>query len=485
MPPTTAEPNAPPRRRPMLRTAALILSGNATSAALNLLRNLMVARLLDLVDYGIAASFAVALAVVEMTSALGLPQLMVQDRRGDTPTFQAALQGLQALRGLLNAGLLLLIAGPLAAFLGTPEASWAYRLLALVPLLRGFQHFDLVRLGRQMRYGPAILADALPILISLGAVWPLYRVFGDYRVLLFAVLIQWAAALAASHLLAERPYRLRLAGPAIAASVRFGWPLMLEGLLLFAIFNGDRLIVGRELGPAALAVFSMGVTLTLTPTLVLSNSAAHFFLPQLSAAAGGPDFPPLARATFELHLLFGGLTVLAVALLGAPFVQLALGPKYAALPPLLTWLAILQGLRVLKGGGATVSLARAMTGNALIANLIRVALLPFAWLVLTETGSLVPLVCLGILGELCGFALALGLARRRLALALRPLWPAIGLTLAEIAAAVPLALAQGAGGGAAAPGLLGLVALLFLLAVLAMGDLRRTIARRSLIRHPD
>ena len=56
----------------MLRSALLILSGNAAASILTLARNLIVARLISVENYGIAATFAIAMAVVEMASALGI-----------------------------------------------------------------------------------------------------------------------------------------------------------------------------------------------------------------------------------------------------------------------------------------------------------------------------------------------------------------------------------------------------------------------------
>ena len=56
-----------------------------------------------------------------------------------------------------------------------------------------------------------------------------------------------------SHLVAERPYRLVLDREIMAESLRFGWPLLVNGVLLFVVFNGDRVIVGHGLGMATLA----------------------------------------------------------------------------------------------------------------------------------------------------------------------------------------------------------------------------------------
>lgn len=475
-----SEPAAP--RGGLARPALLLLSGNLSGYLLLFARNLLVARMISVPDYGIASTFLLTMSVVEMMSALGIQQQLILRKDGDDARLQAALQGVQALRAVINAGVLLLMAGPIAAFLGVPEVAWAYRLLALVPLMNGFQHLDMTRRARRMEFLPGIISNVLPVALSLACVWPMAVLTGDWRVLLFAILIQVAAALGGTHLLASRPFRLRLDRVVMLESLRFGWPLMLDGLVLFAVFNGEKLIVGRELGMTALALFSMGFTLTLTPTLMLGNTATNFFLPQLSAAVDTPRFAPLAAATVQLHFLFGGLMVVAVPLLGPPFVHLVLGPKYADLVPLLGWLAILQGLRVLKGGSTTVSLARAQTGNALVSNLIRIALLPLAWVAAARGWGMEAVVQIGILGELGGFAVALWLAQRRLGLPLRPLVPALLLTAATFAVALLQALHHGRTDALGAV-LLGAAAVLFALSVLAMRELRAYLAQRTVIHH--
>ncbi|MBU0862361.1 MAG: oligosaccharide flippase family protein, partial [Alphaproteobacteria bacterium] len=127
----------------MFRSALLILSGNAAAALLLLARNLIVARMIPVADYGVAATFAIAMAVVEMASALGLQQQIVQARNGDDPRFQAALQGFQVLRGVLSGAVLFVSAGLIADALNVPKAAWAYRVMALVPVLNALVHFDI------------------------------------------------------------------------------------------------------------------------------------------------------------------------------------------------------------------------------------------------------------------------------------------------------------------------------------------------------
>ena len=209
----------------MFRTAFFILSGNAAASLLLLVRNLVVARLIPVEDYGVAATFAVVMAMVEMASALGLQQQIVQSKDGDDPRFQAALQGFQVLRGVAAGMVLFLIAGPMARFLDIPEVIWAYQLLALVPVIKAFEHFDIHRLNRQMRFWPMILTGGVSALVSLLLIWPLVAWLGDWRVLLYAILAQMSFTVITSHLVSERPYQLVFDRAIMGGSLRFGWKL--------------------------------------------------------------------------------------------------------------------------------------------------------------------------------------------------------------------------------------------------------------------
>lgn len=471
----------------MLRSVLLILSGNLSHALLVMLRTLLIARLISVEDFGIASTFLLAMAIVEMASALGLQQQMVQSKDGNDPHVQAAMQGFHALRAGVNAVILFLLAAPLAEFFRTPEVTWAYQMMAVIPLMRAFVHFDMHRQNRKMNYLPSLFALSMAPLGSLLSVWPLSLMFDDYRIMLFAILTQNAVFLIVSHLIATRPYRLTLDRSLMAGSLRFGWPLLLNGVLMFAIFNAERMIVGRELGMAALGLFSIAFSLTMSPAMVMAKSGASFFLPQLSALAQERKaFCDMAMTTIQAYLLFGSILVVAVALLGGPFLHLALGEKYAASIPLLTWLAMMQGLRVIKGGSATVALAQAHTGNAMVANLLRAALLPLAWWVAVNDGDLMMVVWLGIAGELAGFVIALALVLWRQSLPGRPLLLPLAITTALfVLAGFHATLQYDAAHWMPDPRTGAALVILLGLALWSMPDLRRYVLARRLTRHAD
>ena len=409
----------------MFRNVVLIFSGNVFSAILGLVRNLLVARLLTVEHFGIASTFAISMSIVEMLTSLGLHQLIIQDKNGDDPKLQAGLQGFHLFRGAVSSTLLFLLSQPIASFMGTGDIVWAYQILAFIPLLNGLVHFDIYRLQRQLNYIPSILSSTIPALLSVLLIWPLYIIFKDYRVMLGIIMAQSLTTLIVSHLAAKRRYQVALAKDIIAHALRFGWPLLINSILIFFVFQGEKIIVGREIGLEALAIFSMGFTLTLWPAMLLANSIQSIFLPLLSEAKDDrPAFQRIAMVTLQAHFALGALFVSGGVLVGPTLVGYLLGPKYTPLLGLFPWLVILQAMRLMEGGSSIVALAAGRTGVSAVSNLVRISIMPFSWYVAANTGNIHMIIWLAIGSEFAGLLVSLFMMRRQVKMSVAPsVWP--------------------------------------------------------------
>lgn len=471
----------------MVKPALLLISGNTIYFVLLLVRNLLVARLIAIEDYGIAATFAISMAVVQMMSDLGLQQLIIQDRDGDDQELQATLQGFQVFRSVISGVVLFLLAGPIARFLSISEVTWAFQLLAVTPILAGFVHFDIHRVTRSMVFLPTVQSKVFPALVSLVMVWPLYKYFGDYRVMLYALLGQSVATLLVSHLVAKRPYRLGFDLTIVRRAFKFGWPLLLNSVLLFAVFHGEKIVVGRELGMAELAIFAMGITLTLQPVMVIISSVQSFFLPQLSAAKDDPKlFGHLSRTLLQLSLLNGTVFVLLTTMFYWEIVTIMLSDEYFPLVPLLTWLAILQSLRMFKSGAAITSVAYGKTSNAMLANIFRVVSIPVSWYFAATTGNVYIVVAVATVGESLGYLTSLILLRYRIGITLSQMILPIVATLAIMGlAGMKDSLLSSTGFLSNSLNYWIVMVFMMLVLIASMGDLRRYLLERILRRKPS
>lgn len=432
----------------MTRSILTILSGTAGAALFLFARNLALAALLPVEQYGIATTFALAMAAVEMAMASGVQAQIVQARDGDDPDLQAALQGFQALRGLIAAAALAAAAGPVARWLGIPEVAWAYRALALIPVLNGLQNLDVHRLNRAGRFAPLALSQTLPAALALPLAAGLAAWLQDWRALLWAMLAQAAMALAITHLTAARPFRLGVDRTAWTRVMVFGWPILANTLVVFAVMQGDRLAVGRVLGMEVLGVFSMGVTLTLTPALVLASTLRISLLPGLSAA-GADRFPALARRAIRVSLALSALASATAAAAPAVVGALVAGTGFAALPALLLPLGLVQAARLAQASTTVAALALGATGNAAATSLPRLLAVGAGAVWLARGGGVEAVIWLAVAAETLGAGISAGLLRRRAPGLALPRGAYAGAALAALAAGLSAPEHWWAGAGAA------------------------------------
>jgi O-antigen/teichoic acid export membrane protein len=384
----------------MLRTAVLLAGSGGVIALMRFARNVLLARLLGVEDFGIASTFALLMAMVEMLSDLGIRTFVVQNREGDRPEFLAAVQGLALLRGACLSILIVALADPIAALLGQPELGWAYRILAIVPLLRAAVNLDGMRQQRALRFGLTVKAELSGMAASLAALAPLWLWLGDFRVMLGMLAVEAGVQIAAGHLLAERPYRLGWSGPVAVRALRFGWPLLLGGTLTFAVMQGERLIVANQYTASDLGLFSAALTLAMAPTLLVQRIVNSMFLPLLARQQDNDEhFLQKAELVLET-LLAGGLGLMLLYVLAGPgALRLLYGAEFAAGAQLVAILGITFGLRTIRTAPTNVFLAKGRTLDLLIANGVRLFSFPAAYLIAIRGGSMEAMALTGIAGE--------------------------------------------------------------------------------------
>ena len=418
----------------MMRAGAILAAGNILSALLNFLRNILIARLISVEDYGIAATFIITASVIGMLSNLSLDRLIVQAPDGDDPKLISAVQGFTLARGFMNSALLFALAWPMAALFGHPDLVWAYQFVALPPLLNAFNHLDMARYQRRMNFTPTAVNNAAASLISLLAVWPMALWLGDFRVMLFQIVLNAALMVAGSHLMAERPFRIGWDMTVIRRAFAFGWPLLISGGLTFLIMQGDRIVVGNQFGAYELGLFSAAVTFAIAPSTILDGILRQFFMPLLSRLQDRREAFEMAAVAVMQALLCAGVGLAALfALFAAPVFSMVYGERYVPAVPAMLMLAALFSLRLMRAGPTTVSISRAATRSPMYANIVRLISFPLAFLAAAQGASVTMVVAISALGELASMALAVFLVQSRLGILRLDLmgWPYL-LSLAAL-----------------------------------------------------
>jgi O-antigen/teichoic acid export membrane protein len=465
-------------RRLILKSGATLGFGQVVSQACSFVRNIIIARLISPPDFGIAATFAVTISVFELMSNLSMDKLLIQAEDGNGEPFQQTAQLLQAARGLVNALFIFLLGGPIAYLFGEPRARWAFFLLALVPLLRGFIHLDTSRFQRGMRFLPAVTVDVCSQVLVTVVALPLAFWLRDYTAMLWILILQAASSTIISHVVSERPYRWRWEKSYARRIASFGWPLLINGLLLFVILDGDRFIIGSahrlfprsSLTLADLGIYSVAFALTMAPTMFVANIGTSVLLPHLSRVQG-------ARSEFEhQYSSFAQITSLAAAAVCIPFISagwwvvvVVYGVKYAMAAPLIAWLAAMWGLRMIRVTPTIGAMALGDTQNAMFSNVARTTALAGILIAIPFGAGLQWIAACGFVGEILALATCVVRLSRehgiQVSRSLKPLLPClVGAALAGGLSAAGITTKSPIGAIVASVVLVGAVGLIMLLA---------------------
>ena len=404
----------------VLKGAAVLSVGQGVGQALSFVRNIIVARLVSPDDFGIAATFAITVSLLEMLSDLAADKLLIQARDGDDENLQATAQLWQFTRGLGSAVLIALLAWPMSRLFKVPQAQWAFYWLALVPLLRGFVHLDLKRLQRGMKFTPQVLTEVGSQTLITAAAWPLAYWLRDYSAVLWLVIVQAAALAVLSHLTAQRPYRWAYDRVQMRRLLGFGWPLLINGLLMFGIFQGDRLVIGSMYSVHALAVYSVSFALATAPNMILGSIMASLSLPVLAQVQDTPgEFTQRYRLMVQTAGALAALVVVGLITPGAWLIPFVFGPAYIAAGPVFTWLVGAEALRLIRLAPTSAAVARADTQTCLRSNLVRVLAFPLAGACATVGLPLPWIAACAFFAEVLAFSAAIVRTQRRHGLQVR------------------------------------------------------------------
>jgi Na+-driven multidrug efflux pump len=102
-----------------------------------------------------------------------------------------------------------------------------------------------------------------------------------------ALLMQAATSVLLSHLCAERGYSIGFDRGIQRRIWQAGWPLAVNALLLYAVFQGEKLFVGGVLGLEVLGTYAIAAQLALLPVMIAGRLSIGSAFPCWRAQALG------------------------------------------------------------------------------------------------------------------------------------------------------------------------------------------------------
>jgi len=398
----------------------LLTLGQVASYGLSFMRNVILARMLTKADFGLAAMFGMTLSLLEVAGRMSFGQQIIQSKDGNEESFQATSHTFQFMLSVVGAFLVVGLSHPLACAFKVPQLAWAFALLAVAPLARGFEHLDYFRQQRELNYLPVVLCELVPQFVVTLAAWPLAVWLGDFRVFIWVMIGKAGLGILMTQWLAKRPYRWAWRRVYMRVMWLFGWPLLLNGMLMFASQQADQVVVGAYLSLNELATYALVLSLVSIPWFVFGQVGSSILLPILSRVQ---DDPALFRRQYRASVEYAGVgavvLMLPLMVAGEPLVALLFGPKYVGAGPLMALLGAAAAVRFLRFVPSVAAMARADTKNQLCSNAWRSLGLPLAFCVATLGGKVTLIAACALVAELMAAGFSVLWLRRRQGVPLR------------------------------------------------------------------
>ena len=398
-------------RRRMATGAAWMVVLRLADRSIGLVSTMILARMLVPADFGLVAMAMSVVAALEIMSTFSFDLALIQNRSADRRHYDTAWT-LNVLFGLANAGLLLALASPVAAYYREPRVEGIMQCLSIYAAIQGLANIGIVAFQKDMELHKEFRLGLLKKLIGFTVTIWLAYVLRNYWALLAGQVATAAAAVALSYVL--HPYRPRFSLAAHRDLFRFSSWLLVNNLLTFLMHRTTDLVLGRASGSGALGIYNVAYEISNLPTTELIFPISRAVFPGYSKMAGSID--ELRQAFIDVlsvTLLFVIPAGLAIAAMADPIVHVLLGDKWTEAVPLIQVLAVFGVLRASSANSGPMYLA---LGSplllALMTGLFLVVMGLGLWVLVPLHGALGAAFAMLLAGAIAVPMLFAGIARR-------------------------------------------------------------------------
>jgi O-antigen/teichoic acid export membrane protein len=316
--------------------------------AVGLVSTAILARLLVPRDFGLVALATSLIAILDMIGELSVELVLIQNQGADRRHYDTAWT-LNIIKGIVLAGVLVLLAIPTARFFSEPRVASIVYWLALSVVLGGFENIGIVDFRKDLQFHREFIYVTASRIIATIVTVALAFVRPGPGALVAGMIARRVVALGLSFEMQR--FRPRLSLSAFTELFRFSRWVMIENLLTAVRQRSHSLVVGRVAGTQALGYYSMAYELAMLASSEIEQPIRRAVFPGYAKVASDPLL--LRRAfldVFGMIAVLGAPLAVGVGMIAPLIVPLLLGPRWLETIPLIQILSLF-GLMVVLGGG--------------------------------------------------------------------------------------------------------------------------------------
>jgi O-antigen/teichoic acid export membrane protein len=304
-------------------------SGTGVQVGVQILAIAALGRLLTPEEFGLMGAATVIIGCSQIVSQVGVGPAIIQRRELEPVHIRVAVT-LSGVLGLLLGAIVWFGAAEIAAFYRMRELEPVLRAIAFLFPMDGLNTVAKAILTRELRFRLYIALDVAAYVLGYALVgvvmaWMGYGVWA----LVWANLMQLGVRLVLMYFATRHSLVPSLNWRAARQLLRFGFGHSMAQVGTLLSQQGDNLIVGRWLGPAALGIYGRAYNLMVMPAHAFGRIINRVLFPVMSQVQ---DDPARLANGYERSLAivaFISLPLSAYLWVAAPeFIGLVLGPRW-------------------------------------------------------------------------------------------------------------------------------------------------------------
>jgi O-antigen/teichoic acid export membrane protein len=369
---------------------------------------IMLARLLLPSDFGLVAIASTVAALLSTITDLSVGAALVQHRDPKSYHYDSAWT-LNMLRAGLLAGIVMLLAKPLAGFYGEPHLADVLLVTGAATLLSGFSNPKMVLFTRKLIFWQVFAMDVSSKLVGFIVSISIALAYQSYWAMVLGNIAGQITTLILSYLFVR--YRPRISFAGTRELLSFSIWLTMGQIVSAANYRFDSLFLGYFLGSSSLGFYSYGSNLASLPTRETVEPIAKTLFPGFARMSGEPDRLRAAyRRAQSLMTLIALPVGFGFALVARPLLMLVIGEKWLPAVVVIQALASIFALQTLSSAASPLAMAMGRTKLLFrrnLANLIvRMPLIIAGVLTMGLIGVVYARVISGLVFTLVNMALA-------------------------------------------------------------------------------
>ncbi|MFO7928001.1 lipopolysaccharide biosynthesis protein [Natronomonas sp.] len=311
------------------------------SRLMQILLLIVLARLLAPRDFGLMGLALLSVSATRNFTKVGLNAALIQQKAENVDDYLDTTWCLEGARGLLIAGILLVLAPFIAEFFSEPQATPLIRVIGLGPLLVGLRNPGIVYFKKDLEFHKEFLYQVSGGFVQffVGVGYALYS--PTVWALVFAFIAADAFRCVLSYVIHDyRPWP-SFDFDAAKELINYGKWITASSIIYFIYSEGDDAFVGWFLSATFLGFYQYAYRLADTPSSEVSEIIASVSFPAYAQLQDNPD--ELRRALLATTRVTAFLTIpmaLGIAAVAPSFVPVVLGSDWTPMIAAMQLLAL-------------------------------------------------------------------------------------------------------------------------------------------------